>query len=128
MRFPFVLVLVAASTLLPEGLTAQQTITGKAAFADWSHQQPGVRRKITLADLPEPNPSEDVNNTPEVIARPAEVWPIAPAGKDGSIFVTDDGSRSVWHVSYIGKQVHTSFDREHMVWRHVLPLHEASPR
>jgi len=23
--------------------------------------------------------------------------------KDGSMFVTDDGTRSVWHVSYIGK-------------------------
>jgi glucose/arabinose dehydrogenase len=23
-------------------------------------------------------------------------------GKDGSLFVTDDGSRSVWHVTYEG--------------------------
>jgi len=23
--------------------------------------------------------------------------------KDGSLYVTDDGSRSVWHVTYIGK-------------------------
>ena len=36
----------------------------------------------------------------------AEVWgrPVGLAiAKDGSIFVTDDGSRSVWHVTYIGK-------------------------
>ena len=33
---------------------AQQTVTGQAPFADYSHQKPGVRRKITLADLPEP--------------------------------------------------------------------------
>jgi len=35
-----------------------------------------------------------------------EVWgrPVGVAvAKDGSLFVTDDGSRSVWHVTYIGK-------------------------
>jgi glucose/arabinose dehydrogenase len=24
--------------------------------------------------------------------------------KDGSLFVTDDGSRSVWHVTYTGEK------------------------
>ena len=24
-------------------------------------------------------------------------------GKDGSLFVSDDGTRSIWHVSYTGK-------------------------
>jgi glucose/arabinose dehydrogenase len=23
---------------------------------------------------------------------------------DGSLYVTDDGSRSVWHVTYVGKK------------------------
>jgi glucose/arabinose dehydrogenase len=35
-----------------------------------------------------------------------EVWgrPVGVAvAKDGSLFVTDDGTRSVWHVSYTGK-------------------------
>jgi glucose/arabinose dehydrogenase len=35
-----------------------------------------------------------------------QVWgrPVGVAiGKDGSLFVTDDGSRSVWHVTYEGK-------------------------
>ena len=35
-----------------------------------------------------------------------QVWgrPVGVAiAKDGSMFVTDDGSRSVWHVTYIGK-------------------------
>jgi glucose/arabinose dehydrogenase len=35
-----------------------------------------------------------------------QVWgrPVGVAvGKDGSLFVTDDGSRSVWHVTYTGK-------------------------
>jgi len=58
--------------LLPAALPAQQTITGQAAFADWNQQQPGVRRKITLADLPQPNPEEAVNNTPHIVPRPAD--------------------------------------------------------
>jgi glucose/arabinose dehydrogenase len=35
-----------------------------------------------------------------------QVWgrPVGVAvGNDGSLFVTDDGSRSVWHVTYTGK-------------------------
>jgi glucose/arabinose dehydrogenase len=35
-----------------------------------------------------------------------QVWgrPVGVAvAKDGSLFVTDDGSRSVWHVTYTGK-------------------------
>jgi hypothetical protein len=62
MRFPSSLVLVAAAMLLPAVLPGRETITGQAAFADWNQQQPGVRRKITLGDLPEPKPEEAVNN------------------------------------------------------------------
>jgi len=35
-----------------------------------------------------------------------DVWgrPVGiTVGKDGSLFVSDDGSRSIWHVSYVGK-------------------------
>src|SRR5579863_36677 len=30
------------------------TITGQDAFGDWTTQDPGVRRKIVVADLPQP--------------------------------------------------------------------------
>ena len=65
-------------------------ITGQAAFADWNQQQPGIRRKITLADLPEPNPAEAVNNTPHVIPRPADAWPLAPAGFKVTLYAGGD--------------------------------------
>jgi len=52
-----------------------ETITGKAAFADYTQEKPGVFRKITLADLPAPFASESVDNQPEVISRPANAWP-----------------------------------------------------
>ena len=61
MRFAPTVILTATAMLLPAALPAQQTITGQAAFADWNQQQPGVRRKITVADLPVPKPGEAVN-------------------------------------------------------------------
>src|ERR1700677_1433673 len=92
MRFPFTVVLAATAMLLPAALPAQQTITGPAAFADWNQQQRGVRRKITLADLPEPNPAEAVNNTPHVIPRPADAWPIAPPGFKVTLYAGGDSA------------------------------------
>jgi glucose/arabinose dehydrogenase len=41
------------------------------------------------------------------VTKDGQVWgrPVGVAvAKDGSLFVTDDGSRSVWHVTYIAKQ------------------------
>jgi glucose/arabinose dehydrogenase len=40
------------------------------------------------------------------VTKEGQVWgrPVGVAiAKDGSMFVTDDGSRSVWHVTYAGK-------------------------
>nr|WP_179490264.1 sorbosone dehydrogenase family protein [Granulicella arctica] len=56
------------------------TITGQAAFADYSQQKPGVLRKLTLADLPEPKEDESVDNGPSLSPRPDGAMPIAPAG------------------------------------------------
>src|SRR5258708_6337404 len=84
--------LAAPAMLLPTALQSQQTITGQAAFADWNKQQPGVRRKITIADLPQPNPDESVNNTPHVIPRPVDAWPIAPAGFKVSLYAGGDSA------------------------------------
>jgi glucose/arabinose dehydrogenase len=68
-----------------------QTITGKAAFAGYSQQKPGVSRQITVADLPEPNPSEAVDNGAKVIARPEGMLPLAPAGFKVTIYAGGDG-------------------------------------
>ena len=59
MKFSSKATLSALLALAPTMLVsaqAQQIVTGQAAFADWNQEQPGVRRKITLADLPEPKP------------------------------------------------------------------------
>ncbi len=56
------------------------TITGQAAFTDYTQEHPGVRRKITVADLPEPKEDESVDNGPTLSPRPEGAMPIAPAG------------------------------------------------
>src|ERR1700754_4420244 len=97
MRFsPFAkfqaLAALVVATFLPSALHAQQTITGQAAFADYTQQKPGVRRKITVADLPEPNPSESVDNGPTLVQRPASAWPIAPAGFKVQLYAGGDAA------------------------------------
>jgi hypothetical protein len=92
MRYSSSIVLVAAATLLPMTLPAQQTITGQAAFADWNQEQPGVHREITLADLPQPKPDEAVNNTPHVVPRPADSWPVAPDGFKVTLYAGGDAA------------------------------------
>lgn len=87
---PLAILALALALALPAAVTAQQTITGKAAFAGWDQQKPGVRRKITVADLPEPNPSESVDNGPTVIKRPDGAWPIAPAGFKVELYAGGD--------------------------------------
>jgi glucose/arabinose dehydrogenase len=76
------LALASAASLLPVSSSAQSsaTLTGQAAFTDYSQEHPGVRRKITVADLPEPKEAESVDNGPSVVPRPKDAWPQAPAG------------------------------------------------
>ncbi|HMF53349.1 MAG TPA: hypothetical protein VK593_03300, partial [Edaphobacter sp.] len=76
------LTLASLVIALPLALPAQsdKTITGQAAFSDYSQQRPGVRRHITAADLPEPNQAESVDNGPSVVPRPEGAWPQAPSG------------------------------------------------
>ena len=49
---------------------AQQVLTGDAAFTDYTKEQPGVRRKVTVDDLPQPYATPSANNAPVVSPRP----------------------------------------------------------
>jgi glucose/arabinose dehydrogenase len=84
--------LIVTATLFPIALVAQQTITGKAAFADYTQQRPGVRRKITVADLPEPKPSESVDKYPVLVSRPQGAWPLAPSGFKVQLYAGGDAA------------------------------------
>src|SRR5580658_3594476 len=54
---------------------AQQTLTGEAAFTDYSKEHPGVKCKITVADLPAPYSTPSANNGAAIAPRPDGVWP-----------------------------------------------------
>ena len=59
----------------PLPAVAQQTLTGQDAFTDYTKEHPGVRRKVTVADLPQPYATESANNAAAIAPRPDGVWP-----------------------------------------------------
>jgi glucose/arabinose dehydrogenase len=63
-------------------------LTGKAAMGDWSQDAPGVRRKITAADLPPPYHTPSAREQARVVARPSNAWPKAPVGFKVEQFAT----------------------------------------
>src|ERR1700722_15267757 len=68
---------------------AQQTLTGEAAFTDYSKEHPGVKRKITVADLPAPYSTPSANNGAAIAPRPDGVWPQTLPGFKVEQFATD---------------------------------------
>ncbi len=74
------LITVSLSLALCAAHAQQPVVTGKAAFTDYTQQKPGVRRHLTVADLPAPAPGESVDNGPTLVARPQGAWPQAPEG------------------------------------------------
>src|SRR6476469_5688360 len=59
---------------------APKVLTGQGAAGDWSTDAPGVRRRITTADLPKPYQSESVQNGPKLVKRPDGAIPQVPPG------------------------------------------------
>jgi glucose/arabinose dehydrogenase len=63
-------------------------LTGQAALGDWTTDAPGVRRKITPADLPAPYDTPSVDNGPQMVSRPNGAWPQVPSGFKVEEFAT----------------------------------------
>ena len=79
--------LIAAAPLLAladEGATR----TGAAAFGDWRTDAPGVRRKLTAADLPPPGASRSAANPSRTAPRADGALPQAPPGFVVSLFAS----------------------------------------
>jgi glucose/arabinose dehydrogenase len=89
MKAPRIL-LTTIVLVLPLIARSEKTITGQEAFADWTEEKPGISRKIALADLPAPMPAESVRNQPQIVARPANAWPIAPPGFKVTLYAGGD--------------------------------------
>ena len=75
---------------------APDPLTGAAAYSDWRADAPGVRRKITAADLPAPLASRPAANPSRTVPRPAGALPKVPGGFAVDVFASGlEGPRAV---------------------------------
>jgi glucose/arabinose dehydrogenase len=63
-------------------------LAGKAAMGDWTGDAPGVRRKITVDDLPPPSSNILAINPPRVVPRPGGAELRVPSGFKVDIYAT----------------------------------------
>jgi glucose/arabinose dehydrogenase len=68
----------------------KDVITGSAAFTNFEQEKPGIFRKITVADLPQPFATPSAGNPPKTAPRPQDMWPQAPAGFKVEEYVSAD--------------------------------------
>ena len=80
---PFILAISACSQ---NPATAPQP---KAPFTDYRYEKPGNTRKITPNDLPAPYATASAINGPNLVDRPKDAWPQAPAGFKVELYTTD---------------------------------------
>lgn len=64
-------------------------LTGSAAMGDWSTDAPGVRRKLTPADLPAPYATPSAQANPGIAPRPGNAELKVPAGFAVKAFASD---------------------------------------
>ena len=83
----FISVFAARSQDAPS--KSSHVLTGQAAFTDAAHESPGIRRHLTVADLPAPAPEQSVDNGPTLVPRTDNNWPIAPKGFKVVLYATD---------------------------------------
>src|SRR6266513_2729710 len=77
-----IFLLIAFRFMAPIGAVAEDAklLIGKSAMGDWTSDAPGVRRKITVADLAAPSSNVLAINMPRVVGRPADAQLRVPAG------------------------------------------------
>jgi glucose/arabinose dehydrogenase len=77
-----------SARLQDEPAGARPVLTGEAALGDWTTDAPGVRRRLTPADMPKPYDTRSVDNGPRMIPRPQGAMPQVPAGFKVEEFAT----------------------------------------
>lgn len=60
----------------------------KPPFTDYRFEKPGTIRTISLADLPAPLATTSAGNSPQLVARPKNAWPVVPAGFKVELYAT----------------------------------------
>jgi glucose/arabinose dehydrogenase len=69
--------------------SSPKTLTGESALSDWTGDAPGVRRKLTLQDLPAPHVTKSARNQPSEVDPKEGALPKVPDGFRVARFVTD---------------------------------------
>ncbi|MDT5263343.1 MAG: hypothetical protein QOC61_2347 [Acidobacteriota bacterium] len=59
--------------------TPGRVLAGQGAAGDWTTDAPGVRHRITPADLPKPYATRSVDAGSKLVKRPEGAWPQVPA-------------------------------------------------
>jgi glucose/arabinose dehydrogenase len=77
-----------APSLHAQNSPSGTVLTGQSAFTDYTKESPGVRRKLTVADLPAPYATKGVDNGAQMVKRPDDAWPKAPAGFKVELYTT----------------------------------------
>jgi glucose/arabinose dehydrogenase len=73
----------AGPTSAPTPEVSGTMVKGEAPnppFTDFRYEKPGTTRKITVQDLPQPYATDSAEKPAQVVARPANAWPVALAG------------------------------------------------
>ena len=81
-----VVLLVAVTT---HGGEPEKVLTGQAAMGDWTTDAPGVRRKITVEDLPPPSSNTLSINPPRDVRRPEGAQLRVPPGFKIDVFASE---------------------------------------
>ena len=81
-------ILCASLSARAQNSPSATLLTGQAAFTDYTKEAPGVSRKLTVTDLPAPYATKSVDNGPNVVKRPENAWPKAPAGFKVELYAT----------------------------------------
>ena len=68
------------SFALSAASSQQSVLTHQQAFTDYAKEHPGVARKLTVEDLPEPYTTQSAMNDAHLVVRPKDAWPQAPPG------------------------------------------------
>ena len=63
-------------------------LTGKAAMGDWTSDSPGIRRKITVQDLPQPGSNALAINRARLVDRPSDARPKVPPGFKAELYAS----------------------------------------
>jgi glucose/arabinose dehydrogenase len=77
-----------AQTAALQNPEAHRVLTGADALGDWTTDAPGVRRKITLNDLPAPYATPSVDRGPRIVRRPDGAALKVPAGFEVQEYAT----------------------------------------